>query len=250
MTGNNFVTTCGYVSLLGRANVGKSTLLNRLVGRKLAPTADKPQTTRHRLQGIVTRDGLQMIFVDTPGVHFGHKRLLNKSLNRNAAAALNGVDVLMLVVECPHWGAEEEHILKLMTGVQTPLVVCINKLDAIKDKLRLLPYISLLSDKSGSKEIIPVSARTGENVPTLTATLATYLPQSPLLFPEGALTDRDDAFVIAELIREQLTRQLSFEVPHAVYVEVDSLEQTNQRIGVAATIWVERETQKAIVIGK
>lgn len=243
-------TRCGYVAIVGRPNVGKSSLLNLLVGAKLSSTANRPQTTRHRINGILTRRNSQIVLVDTPGIHFDQQRLLNKALNRTVVATLADVDVVVLLVEHDRWGREEDYVLELVAEAGTPCVLCINKVDLLRDKSRLLPYIAVAQKKAGFLALIPISARSGENVPGLIELLENALPASPFYFSEDALTDRSERFVVSELIREQLVRQLEQEMPYALYVEIDDMAERQNDFAISATIWVEREGQKGIVIGK
>lgn len=244
------MSRCGYVALVGRPNVGKSTLLNRAVGYRVSAIADKPQTTRHRIEGIVTEADYQVIFVDTPGLHRGGKALLNKALNTQAKAALEQVDLIAQVVEAGRWREEDDYVLSLLEQTGKPVVLVINKIDVIKPRERLLAYIAQVQGKFGFSEIVPVSARTGDNVGRLIQVLAQYLPESEFIYPEDQITDRPLRFIAAEMIREQALRLLHEEVPYSVAVEIDSYEEHPKITRVAATILVEREGQKAIVIGR
>lgn len=240
----------GFIAILGRPNVGKSTLLNRIIGKKVSITSSKPQTTRHRLLGIRTTDDCQMIFVDTPGVHLGSKRYINQVLNKTAANALAGVDVTLLMITSEGWKEEDRHALKLAQQEKNSLILLINKIDKLKDKNRLLPLIEASSQMHDFKAIIPLSASDGDNVDTLLDVLTTYLPGSPLLFPEGQMTDKGDRFIVSETIREKLFRQLHDEIPYALAVEIQQFDMTDSLLRADVIVWVEKESQKGIIIGK
>jgi len=255
---------CGFVALVGRPNVGKSTLLNALLGRKLSITSPKPQTTRHRIRGVDTGPGHQAIYVDTPGWHRprgrGLGRALNRAMVRAAQAALGDVDLILLVVEALRWTELDEGILVLAReargpeGRPVPLVAAVNKVDRVPDKRRLLPYLDELSRRAPFEAIVPVSATRGTHLDRLKEEVRRLLPEGPPLFPPGQLTDRDPGFLAAELVREQLMRRLGEELPYRVAVEAESLREEEGREGpllrVRAVIWVERESHKPIVIGK
>ena len=240
----------GFIAILGRPNVGKSTLLNRIIGKKISITSPKPQTTRHRLLGISTTEEYQMIFVDTPGVHLGSKRYINQVMNKTAANALMGVDVTLLMITSEGWKEEDRYALKLAQQENTNLILLINKIDKLKNKNQLLPLIESSSLLHDFKAIIPLSASDGNNVQTLLDVLPEYLPESPLLFPEGQTTDKGARFIISETIREKLFRQLHNEIPYALAVEIQQLEMAESLIRVDAIVWVEKDSQKGIVIGK
>ena len=240
----------GFIAILGRPNVGKSTLLNRIIGKKISITSPKPQTTRHRLLGIRTTEQYQMIFVDTPGVHLGSKRYINQVLNKTAASALAGVDVTMLMITSEGWKEEDRYALKLAQQEKTSLILLINKIDRLKEKNRLLPLIEESSKMSDFKAIIPLSASNGDNVDALLEALPDFLPRSPLLFPEGQVTDKGERFIISETVREKLFRQLHNEIPYALAVEIQQLEITETLVKADVVIWVEKESQKGIIIGK
>jgi GTP-binding protein Era len=240
----------GFIAILGRPNVGKSTLLNRIIGKKVSITSSKPQTTRHRLLGIRTTDDCQMIFVDTPGVHLGSKRYINQVLNKTAANALAGVDVTLLMITSEGWKEEDRHALKLAQQEKNSLILLINKIDKLKDKNRLLPLIEASSQMHDFKAIIPLSASDGDNVDSLLDVLTTYLPGSPLLFPEGQMTDKGDRFIVSETIREKLFRQLHDEIPYALAVEIQQFDMTDSLLRADVIVWVEKESQKGIIIGK
>ncbi len=240
----------GFIAILGRPNVGKSTLLNRIIGKKISITSPKPQTTRHRLLGICTTEESQMVFVDTPGVHLGSKRYINQIMNKTAANALIGVDVTLLMITSEGWKEEDHHALKLVQQEKMNLIVLINKIDKLKNKNQLLPLIEFTSQLHNFKEIIPISSAYGTNVQSLMDVLPEYLPESPLLFPEGQTTDKGARFIISETIREKLFRQLRDEIPYTLAVEIQQLKMTESLIRAEAIIWVEKESQKGIIIGK
>jgi len=240
----------GFIAILGRPNVGKSTLLNRLIGKKISITSSKPQTTRHRLLGIRTTDDYQMIFVDTPGVHIGSKRYINQVLNKTAASALAGVDVTLLMITSDGWKDEDLYALKLAQQENNNLILLVNKIDKLKDKNRLLPLIETSSKMHDFKAIIPLSASNGDNLESLLAVLPEYLPDSPLLFPEDQVTDKGERFIVSETIREKLFRQLHDEIPYALAVEIQQFDVTDALLKADVIIWVEKESQKGIIIGK
>ena len=245
---NNF--RAGFIAILGRPNVGKSTLLNRIIGKKVSITSSKPQTTRHRLLWIRTTADSQMIFVDTPGVHLGSKRYINQVLNKTAANALVGVDVTLLMITSEGWKEEDHQALKLAQQENNCLILLINKIDKLKDKNRLLPLIETSSQMHDFKAIIPLSASNGDNLDSLLKVLNENLPESPLLFPEDQMTDKGDRFIVSETIREKLFRQLHNEIPYALAVEIQQFDITDSLLRADAIVWVEKESQKGIIIGK
>ncbi|HLF98758.1 MAG TPA: GTPase Era [Methylococcaceae bacterium] len=241
---------CGYVAIVGRPNVGKSTLLNHLIGQKLSITSRKPQTTRHCIQGIKTGERGQIIFVDTPGLHEQEKRAMNRYLNRAAASVLDGVDAIVWVVEALAWTPDEERILTLLHKTDAPVLLAVNKADQIEDKTRLLPYLEEMAGRRAFAEIIPLSALRGTNLDVLEEKLLEELPEREPLYPPDQLSDRPDRFFAAEIIREKLIRALGHELPHALTVEIERYQEDTGITRIYALIWVEREGQKAIVIGK
>jgi GTPase len=240
---------CGFAALVGRPNVGKSTLLNALVGQKVSIVTPRPQTTRHRIVGLVQRPGAQIAFVDTPGLHSQAKRALNKAMNRTAAAALEGADLVVLVVEALVWNTEDELVLQHIVRSGRPVLAAVNKVDKVKPRERLLPYLAELDRRHGFLALVPVSALKEKNLEDLHAAIAAHLPVSAPLFPEGGLTDRGIEFRIAEMIREKLTLELNQEVPYGVAVEVERMVEEDGQLNVDAAIWVDRDGQKPIVIG-
>jgi GTP-binding protein Era len=240
----------GFAALVGRPNVGKSTLLNALVGEKLSIVTPRPQTTRHRILGIANLPAAQIAFLDTPGLHREGRRALNKAMNRTAAAALDDADVVVLVVEAPQWEAGDELALARIARAHRPAILAVNKIDRVRPRERLLPYMGELAARYEFLAIVPVSALKSDNVADLRDTIASHLPASPALYPPGEVTDRGAAFRIAETIREKLTLELNQEVPYGIAVEVERLaDEPDGQLGVDAAIWVDRAGQKPIVIG-
>lgn len=248
---------CGYVAIVGRPNVGKSTLLNRLLGQKLAITSHKPQTTRHTILGVSTLSGGQILYVDTPGLHQRGGNALNRYLNRAARAILSDVDLVLLVVEALRFNDEDRMALEAVAEAGTPVIVAINKCDRITEKPRLLPFLQTLSQRYAFSAMVPVSALDGEQVDRLEAAVLAALPIGENLFPPDQLTDRSERFLAAELLREQLMQRYGKELPYRSTVEIESfkLEPTESADGEArarihALVWVERESQKAIIVGR
>lgn len=246
----NALYRCGYVAIVGRPNVGKSTLLNRILGQKIAITSSKPQTTRHRLLGIKTVEGAQIVYVDTPGLHRGGRRVMNRIMNRAASAAIDEVDVIVFVCDGLKWGEEDDHILGLLKSTRRPVVLVLNKVDRIADKARLLPHLAMLRDKFPFTAIVPVSAMRGTQIDELERVVTGLLPESPPMFPEDQVTDRSERFLAAELVREKLMRHLGQELPYSVTVEIERFVEEAGLTRINALIWVERDAQKAIVIGR
>jgi len=243
------VTRCGFVAIIGRPNVGKSTLLNRLLGQKLVITSDKAQTTRHAILGIKTRDRSQAIYVDTPGIHRRGRSALNRYLNRMARATAADVDLVLFLVEALGFTAEDAKALDVVRDAGAPAVAVINKIDKIRDKQRLLPYLQELAARHPFRELVPVSAATGDQVDRLEGLVMQALPAGQAVFPPDQLTDRPERFFAAELLREQLTRRYGEELPYRTTVEIERFEDDGSRYRIAALVWVERPGQKAIVIG-
>jgi GTP-binding protein Era len=241
----------GYCAIVGRSNVGKSTLLNRLIGARISSTAGKPQTTRRIIHGIITEHGAQIVFVDTPGIHLKEKHLLNTAMNSSVKAALDEADVILFMVETDSWRQEEDSILELVASAKKPCLLCINKIDRLRDKKHLLPLLAHLSKKFPFDALIPISAIKGDNLAELKAEIRQRLPRSSgYPYPAEQISDRDERTIVAELIREQLTRSLQEELPYSIYVETASYEERGEFVSISATIWVARESHKAIVIGK
>ncbi|HHH36710.1 MAG TPA: GTPase Era [Gammaproteobacteria bacterium] len=241
---------CGHVAIIGRPNAGKSTLLNRILGQKISITSRKPQTTRHRILGIKTTERTQVIYVDTPGLHEGGRRVMNRLMNRAALEALAGVDAVLFMVEDLRWSEEEDYILSRLRGCRQPVVLAVNKVDRIRPRERLLPHLEMLAARYPFAEIVPVSARNGKNVDRLEAALTRLLPPGPPLYPEDQITDRSERFLAAELVREKLMRRLGQELPYALTVEIERFSEEGALLRIDALIWVERPAQKAMVIGR
>jgi GTP-binding protein Era len=240
---------CGYAAIVGRPNVGKSTLLNALIGTKVSIVAPKPQTTRHRILGILTRPDAQIVFVDTPGIHSQMRRVMNQYMNRSALASLEDADVLLFVVEALVWTEDDARVLERVRRTGRPVIAVINKVDRVYDKPRLLPFIDDLSKRAEFKEIVPLSAEKRQNLDKLPELIEDLLPESPPLFPTDQVTDRSKRFLAAEIIREKLTWRLREELPYGLTVEIERFEEQGERILIGAVVWVERTGQKAIVIG-
>jgi GTP-binding protein Era len=243
-------TRCGYIALVGRPNVGKSTLLNHLLGRKLSITSRKPQTTRHNLLGVDTVDEVQAIYVDTPGIHEGGGRALNRHMVRTAASVLHDVDVVVMVVERLRLEADDERVLDHIRNVRAARLCAINKIDQLDDQTRLLPHIERLNALGVFDEIIPVSALRGTGLDDLKNAVMRRLPVGPHLFPPEQITDRSERFIAAEIVREKLIRRLGDELPHRLAVVIDRYATSTRLVEIDATIFVEREGQKGIIIGR
>jgi len=243
----------GFAALVGRPNVGKSTLLNTLVGEKLSIVTPRPQTTRHRITGLVNRAGVQIAFVDTPGLHKGGQRALNRAMNRTAAAALVDADLVLFVVEALRWNDEDEAVLQRIRDGGRPALAVVSKVDRAQPRERLLPFMAELAARYPFRTLVPVSSLRSENIEALIEAIAAELPPSPPLFDEQDRTDRDLRFRITEIIREKLTLELNQEVPYGIAVEIEQMsresDQGADREVIHAIIWVDREGQKPIVIG-
>lgn len=239
----------GQVALLGRPNVGKSTLLNALIGSPLSIVSPKPQTTRHRILGIATHDNAQIAFLDTPGLHLGGKRAMNRQLNRVARQVPDEADVIVHVIAAPRWTDEDEQVWDLVSKHSAPRLLVINKIDRIKEKADLLPFVARITADHQYDGVHYLRATHGDGMPSLLADLVKRLPEAPAQYGEDELTDRSERFLAAEMIREQLMLRLSEELPYATTVEIENFEQIGNLSRIAAAIWVEREGQKGIVIG-
>lgn len=240
----------GYVALVGRPNVGKSTLLNRLIGQKVAITSHKPQTTRHRILGIQSREEGQIVYIDTPGIHDRGMQALNRYLNRAAHSALQEVDLALFVVQAGVWNREDEMVLKAIQQARTPTIAVVNKIDTVRPREALLPYLSELGRRHDFLEVVPVSAKDGTQVETLETVLLKYLPVGEAIFPEDQLSDRPERFFAAEILREQIIRRYHEELPYAVTVEIERFEEDDGRYVIGAVIWVERDSQRGILLGR
>jgi GTP-binding protein Era len=244
---------CGIAALVGRPNVGKSTLLNALLGSKVSIVSPKPQTTRTRIHGVLTRPGLQIVFADLPGIHTKQPRAINRYMNRTALSSLADSDVNLFVIEALRWTDEDERALGELRQAGRPILLIINKVDRAKPKERLLPFIDEIVRKADFAEVVPLSALKRNNLERLPDVIGRYLPESPQLYPPDQLTDVSDRFMAAEIVREKLTRRLQEEVPYGLVVEIEGMGEAEDEPGklvIQAVIWVERTGQKAIVIGK
>lgn len=242
-------TLCGYIAIVGRPNVGKSTLLNYLVEQKISITSRKPQTTRHNITGVKTVDHVQMIFVDTPGMHIKEAKAINRYMNRTALSATQGVDVVIFVVDQTQWTPEDELVLSKLSAQPEKVIIAVNKVDQIEDKSLLMPHLAMLSEKLKEADIIPLSALKGHNLVQLEAEVVKRLPAGAFLFPEDQITDKSSRFMAAELVREKIIRQLGAELPYQVTVEIEQFKEEQGCLHIGALILVEREGQKRIIIG-
>ncbi len=238
------------MAVVGRPNVGKSTLVNALSGSKVSIVTPKPQTTRHRILGVRSTADCQIIFIDTPGLHDAGRKAMNRLMNRAALHAIQDADLLLFMVEANRWTAGDQRALERLAGTTRPVIALLNKIDKVHPKEELLRAIDDVSHKSEFAEVIPVSARQGANLDRLLAAIPRYLPQSPPYFPPGTVTDRSDEFRAGELVREKLTLCLRQEVPYGLTVQMEKFERVNKGLEVAGLIWVERDSQKGIVVGK
>lgn len=248
MTKNTF--HCGYVAILGRPNVGKSTLLNHMLGQKISITSRKPQTTRHQILAIKTTEQAQFIFVDTPGIHKGGKQALHRYLNRAAQSLIEDVNVIVFVIEALQWTDEDELVLNALGKAACPVILAVNKTDLLADKQALLPFIADLETRFSFEAIIPVAANKNLQLDELQAQINRLLPESEAYYPEDQLTTRSSRFVAAEMIREKIIRMLGDELPYATTVEIEKYDDSPKLLKLHAVILVERDNQKAIVIGK
>ncbi|OUS25221.1 GTPase Era [Gammaproteobacteria bacterium 45_16_T64] len=243
-------TQCGYAAIVGRPNVGKSTLLNHILGQKISITSRKPQTTRHRVLGIKTENEIQTIYVDTPGIHLDEPKAINRYMNKAATTSVNDVDVIVFVIEGNKWTDADQHVLNKIQRTDTPIVLVVNKMDTVDDKDAMLPHINLLASKGDFAAIIPVSALKGQQLDQLEKMIGGFLPESEHFYPEDQITDRSMRFMAAEMVREKIMRQLGQELPYAMTVEVEEFSFETGVYHIAALILVERSGQKAIIIGK
>ena len=242
-------TRCGYVAVVGRPNVGKSTLVNHILGQKLAITSRKPQTTRHNMLGIKTEGAVQAVYVDTPGLHKGGQTALNRFMNRSALTALKDIDVAIFVVDRMRWTDEDEMVFERIQYLTCPLIIAVNKADRLEDKSQLLAHLEWLATKLPNAQIVPVSALHGHNLETLERLVSEYLPVSEHFFPEDQITDRSSRFLAAEMVREKIMRQLGAELPYQITVEIEEFKQEDHILHIHALILVERDGQKKIIIG-
>ena len=241
----------GYVAIIGRPNVGKSTLINRMLGQKLCITSRRPQTTRHRILGIKTEESSQLVYVDTPGLHTDGKRAMNRYLNRAAASSIDDVDVILFMVDGLNWTDDDEQVLeRLKSNATAPVILVLNMVDKLSDKAMLLPHVEKITQEYNFAKVLPISARKGINVDELETEIKQLVPEGELIFPEDQFTDRSSRFLAAELVREKLFRQLGQELPYSLTVEIEQYKQEDELIRISAVIYVERSGQKSIVIGK
>ena len=241
---------CGYVAIVGRPNVGKSTLLNHLLGQKISITSRKPQTTRHQVLGIKTEGDHQIIYVDTPGLHKGAEKAINRVMNRAASSAIDDVDLVVFVVDRTAWTEEDEMVLQRVQQSNRPVVLVVNKVDLLADKNALLPHLQSLSEKSDFTAVVPLSALRQHNTEELERVIVSHLPESIHFFPEEQITDRSQRFLAAEIVREKIMRQLGDELPYAVAVEIEEFAGDEKGVlHISALILVERDGQKKIIIG-
>ena len=241
---------CGYVAIVGRPNVGKSTLLNHLLGQKISITSRKPQTTRHQVLGIKTEGDHQIIFVDTPGLHQGADKAINRYMNRAATSAIRDVDLVILVVDRTAWTDEDRMVLEQVKQAGVPVLLAVNKVDLLDDKSVLLPHIQMLSEQAEFAAILPLSALQHGQIDQLEREIISHLPESLHFFPEDQITDRSQRFLAAEIVREKIMRQLGDEIPYAVAVEIEEFAQQGDILHLSALILVERKGQKKILIGE
>ncbi len=240
----------GLVALVGRPNVGKSTLLNRLVGQKVSIVTRRAQTTRHRILGVRTSGDYQAVFIDTPGLHKTSKRALNRQMNRAAMGGVADVHVVVMIVEALRWTEEDDWVLSRIASSSTSVILVANKVDRIKPKSLLLPWLQEVQGKADWLGIIPLSARRDVNVDRLVQQVAEHLPAAPPIFPEDQVTDRSLRFLAAEIVREKLMHRLNAEIPHRLAVEIEHFKEAEKNTNIRATIWVESKGQKGIVIGQ
>lgn len=240
---------CGFVAIVGRPNVGKSTLLNHILGQKLSITSRKPQTTRHQVLGIKTEGPVQAIYVDTPGMHEEEPRAINRYMNKAATSALKDVDVAVFVVDQMAWTTADEMVLEKLSSLKCPVILAVNKVDRIENREALLPHLDMLSRKRDFAEMIPLSALKGMNLEPLEEAVGRFLPQSVHFYPDDQITDRSERFMASEMVREKITRQLGAELPYSVAVEIEEFRKDGKTLHISALILVEREGQKKIMIG-
>jgi GTPase len=242
---------CGFVAVVGRPNVGKSTLVNALVGRKVSIVTSRPQTTRQRVIGVATGPTAQLLFVDTPGMHRRERHVLNKLMNRSAQSSLADADVVLAVVEAGRWTEEDDDVLARAMATGRPVMLLLNKIDRIHPREAVLPMLQAAAERGEFAAVVPISAERGENLERLRELLENAVPEGPALYPPEQWSNRDERFHIAEVLREKLMRRLREELPYGLAVEIERLAESEQgRLEVGAVVWVEREAHKAIVIGK
>lgn len=248
MTKNSF--RCGFIAVVGRPNVGKSTLINTILGSKVSIVTPKPQTTRHRILGVDSHDDYQAIYIDTPGIHRQANKAMNRLMNRTAANALIDADLVLFMTEANRWTPEDEDVLKRLESVNAPVVALLNKIDRVHPKEILLAALATMSERRKFAEVIPISARRRDGLAALDELVPGYLPESEPLFPEDMVTDRSKDFRAAEVVREKLTLALRQEIPYGLTVQIERFETDENGVAIHAVIWVEKDSQKGIVVGK
>ena len=241
---------CGFVAVVGRPNVGKSTLINSIMGSKVSIVTAKPQTTRHRILAVHTTEEVQVLFIDTPGLHRTSGKAMNRVMNRTAVSALSDADLVLFIIEASRWTEEDDDVLKRIVDSGIPCIALLNKVDTIHPREALFEFLSAMAERHDFAEIIPVSAKKGDNLDALLEKIPEFLPESPALYPEAMRTDRSREFHAAEVIREKLTLMLHQELPYGLSVQIERFAEEDERIAINAIIWVERDSQKGIVVGK
>ncbi len=244
------VSRCGFVAIVGRPNVGKSTLINAILGSKVSIVTPKPQTTRHRILAIHTIGDCQIVFVDTPGLHRRAAKTMNRMMNRTAASALADADLILFVSEANRWTIEDQDVVGRLKDSQAPVIALLNKIDKVHPREELLSVLAKMSERYSFDEVIPISAKLKDNLDRLLELIPNYLPESPALFPAEMITDRSESFHFAEIIREKLTLLLRQEVPYGLTVQIEQFKKEPEAVSINAVIWVERDSQKGIVVGK
>jgi GTP-binding protein Era len=240
----------GSIAVVGRPNVGKSTLINELIGQKLSITSHRPQTTRHRINAVDTQKEYQMVFVDTPGIHIGNNKAINSYMNRAASSSFSDVDIIIWMVEVFKWTKEDARVLEHLSKVDVPVLLCINKIDKASTVDKILPFLEILSEKFNATEVFPISAFDRSDIKKFRDLILKYLPEQAAIFDEDFITDRSQKFVISEFIREKLMRNLSNELPYDITVEIEKFELDGNLHRIAARIFVDKTSQKSIVIGQ
>jgi GTP-binding protein Era len=247
---NETAERSGYVAIIGRPNVGKSTLLNYILGQKLSITSRKPQTTRHKIVGIKTENDVQVVYVDTPGMHENHDKALNRYMNKAALTAVKDVDAIVFMIDRTKWTSEDELVLKSLQYVKCPVILAVNKVDFLADKETLLPTLQKLDEKYKFAHIVPMSAKTGHNVDRLETIIASLIQQGAHFYPDDQITDRSSRFLAAELVREKIMRQLGDELPYSMTVEIEEFRYEDSLLVISAAILIDRQSQKHIIIGE
>ncbi len=241
---------CGLIAIIGRPNVGKSTFINAAMGYKVSIVTSKPQTTRHRILGVLSKKDHQIIFVDTPGIHKNSSKVMNRMMNRTASNVLNDADLIIFLSDALKWTDEDNEVIKKLEPINIPVISLINKIDKLHPKERLLENIAHMSERHSFEEIVPISAKKKDNIDLVLKLIPSFLPKSPPLFPQDVRTDKSDEFLISETIREKLTQLLHKELPYGLTVQIEYFLKEKNKLNIDAVIWVERESQKKIAIGK